>query len=414
MTFAKHAPKKTLLIISQVYVPDPAAVGQHIADVAEAMAAKGWRVIVYTSRRGYENPAIEYPTREWIKGVDVRRLPLSSFGKRSISVRLLAQAIFILQATIRGMFTRRLSAVLVSTSPPFAGGAGVVLRAVRRVPFVWWVMDLNPDQLVAAKAISANSWAVRLFDRLNRVTMRQAARVITLDRFMADRLLAKHDIRSRLIVIPPWSPAFDGLQSKMTVADFRNAHGLEASFIVAYSGNHAMQHPLTTVLEAARHFELEGDLRFVFIGGGAGKAAVDTRVQAGAPNIRSLPFQPLADIHASLGAADVHIVSMGKDVVGIVHPCKIYGVLAIGRPVLFLGPRQCHIGDIMTSHRLGEIVEHGDVDGAVQAIRRLRGLSQRDTAEISANCANVSDLKFNRERSLVAVCEVLKAASEPQ
>ncbi len=67
---------KSFLIISQVYVPDPASVGQHIADAAAEMARRGYRVIVYASARGYDDPSKVYPRRETLNGVDVRRLPL--------------------------------------------------------------------------------------------------------------------------------------------------------------------------------------------------------------------------------------------------------------------------------------------------------------------------------------------------
>lgn len=126
--------RRTLLIICQVYPPDPAAVGQQMADAAEAMARRGWRVVVYTSRRGYTNPSLAFPFRELRNGVDVRRLPFSSFGKRSIAIRLLAQSLFMLQAMARGLFTRSLRLMLVSTSPPFAGFGGALLARLRQIP----------------------------------------------------------------------------------------------------------------------------------------------------------------------------------------------------------------------------------------------------------------------------------------
>ena len=58
-----------LLIISQVYVPDTAAVGQYMADVATEMAARGWDVVVYTSARGYDDPSVRFPARETSGGV---------------------------------------------------------------------------------------------------------------------------------------------------------------------------------------------------------------------------------------------------------------------------------------------------------------------------------------------------------
>src|SRR3954454_11123758 len=90
---------KTLLIISQVFVPDPASVGQHMADVATEMARRGHRVLVYTSERGYENPNVRYPTREARDGVEVRRLGFASFGKKTLFRRVLGTASFLIQAT---------------------------------------------------------------------------------------------------------------------------------------------------------------------------------------------------------------------------------------------------------------------------------------------------------------------------
>jgi len=64
---------KTLLVLSQVFVPDPASVGQHMADVAFEMARRGHKVLVYASARGYENPSVIYPAHETLQGVEIRR-----------------------------------------------------------------------------------------------------------------------------------------------------------------------------------------------------------------------------------------------------------------------------------------------------------------------------------------------------
>ena len=86
------SPTKTLLILSQVYVPDPASVGQHMADAATEMARRGYRVVVLAANRGYNDPSMKYPPSEVLDGVEIRRIPLSSFGKGSILMRVLAAA----------------------------------------------------------------------------------------------------------------------------------------------------------------------------------------------------------------------------------------------------------------------------------------------------------------------------------
>jgi glycosyltransferase involved in cell wall biosynthesis len=400
--------KKTLLIISQVYAPDPAAVGQHITDVAEEMNRRGWRVIVYASARGYDDPSQRYPSRERRNGVDVRRLPLSSFGKRSIAIRLIAQSLFMLQATFLGLLTRRLSVVLVSTSPPFAGLGGSLLSMCRRVPLVWWVMDLNPDQMIAAGKIRKQSLAARVFDWINRFAMRQARDIVVLDRFMEDRVLAKLHVAEKSHVIPPW-PHDDRLSYGPPKPNpFRSAQGLDEAFVVMYSGNHAIQHPLDTLLEAAARMENDLSLRFVFIGGGAGKAAVDARVTAGARNIVSLPYQPLEQVSESLSAADVHVVTMGDDMVGIIHPCKIYGALAVGRPILYFGPEQSHAGAILTGMRFGRSVRHGDVAGTISAIRDLMRLDDAERAALGREAAALAADRYSRKAALGQFCDILE------
>jgi colanic acid biosynthesis glycosyl transferase WcaI len=398
----------TVLIVSQVYAPDPAATGQHIADVAEEWVRRGFRVVVYTSARGYDDCSRRYPPREQLRGVDVRRLRLSSFGKSSILVRLLAGGLFLLQSVVAGFFLRGVCTVLVSTSPPFAGMAGVLLSRLHRAPLIWWVMDLNPDQLIATGTLGEGSLLVRTFRWLNRVTVAQARDVIVLDHFMQSRLLRNIPGVSNIRVIPPWYHGA-ALATKADLAeDFRAAQGLTGQFVVMYSGNHALQHPLDTLLDAAKMLEATRDIVFVFIGGGLGKRAVEERIRSGATNLRSLPFRPLESIGASLSAADIHVVSMGDQVVGIVHPCKIYGVMAVGRPVLFFGPAASAAGELVAAHDFGRVVSHGDVAAAVEAILHLRSLRGTGLEAMGQRAAAIARSRFSQKVARNQVCDLVQ------
>src|SRR5947208_15170941 len=64
-------------------------------------------------------------------------------------------------------------------------------------------------------------------------------------------------------------------------------------------------------------------------------------------NIVCLPYQPRSQLGAALSAADLHVVSMGEPFVGIIHPCKIYNVLNVGAPFLYIGPAESHVMDIV-------------------------------------------------------------------
>ena len=403
----------TFLIISQVYVPDPASVGQHVADAAAEMARRGYRVVVYASARGYDDPGKKYPVREVLNGVEVRRLPMSSLGKSSIVVRLIAQSIFLAQAVLRGLFTRRLGGVMVSTSPPFCGLAGVIISWARRVPLKLWLMDLNPDQMIAMGRIGPRSMPVRVFDWINRLTYRRSRDVVVLDRFMLERANRKVDITKKAAVMPPW-PHEDELQRIPHAENpFRKKHDLGdgegGKFVVMYSGNHSPANPLATLLDAAE--KLQDDPRFVFmcIGGGHGKKEVDDRVARGVRNIRSLPYQRLSDIRYSLSAADVHVVSVGNDVVGIVHPCKVYGAMASSRPILLVGPNPCHVSDLIEKHHIGWHIAHGDVVGAVRALREMVDMPRERLEAMGRKAAEVIQTSLSKSVLCGVFCDVMEA-----
>ncbi len=373
--------RPSLLLISQVYVPDPASVGQHLHDAAAEVAGRGYGVRVVTSSRGYDAPERRFPLREQIDGVDVVRSPLSSFGKWSILVRLIGQLSFLAQAVVRGLCTPKLGAILVSTSPPMCAAAALVIAAIRRVPIVYWVMDINPDQAVTLGVVKANSPLVRLFDVLNRAILARAKCVVTLDRFMAERLAGKCDVSGRLEVFPPW-PHEDQLDAIPPQENrFRKEHRLDGKFVVMYSGNHSRANPISTVIAAAERLRNRRDVVFMFVGGGTCKQEVTDAIARGADNIVSLPYQPMSALSHSLSAADLHVVSIGNSSVGIVHPCKVYGAMAVARPILAVGPNPSHVSEVLQRGDVGRQVDHGDVDATVDAIVEL---AQMDPAERAA------------------------------
>ena len=363
--------KPNILMISQVFPPDPASVGQHLSDVADELARRGSRIVVLTADRGYNDPSQRYERRQTIGDVSVVRFRFSSFGKRTLLHRVVSGVAFSAQALLHGLFAPRLRVVVATTVPPMAGIVGAVISIVKRVPLIYWVMDLNPDQVVALGKLSPSSTFVRLLRWANRIVFARASDVVVLDRFMRDRVRQYDSGRCSIHVVPPWP--LDEVVARLPHAEnpFRAAHQLTGQFVVMYSGNLGL-HALDTLLDAAAELEHDADLLFLFVGGGVAKEAIERR---GLQNVKTLPYQPRSALRESLSAADLHIVALGNEAVGINHPCKIYGAMAVGRPIVYLGPKESHIGDILAEQDIGWQVDHGDVAGLKAAIAEARRLS---------------------------------------
>jgi len=399
-----------------VYRPDPAAVGQYLEDMAIECVRDGWEVTVYTSNRGYDDPAQRFVDREVLRGVEVVRFGLTSFGKGRLLWRLFGQGVFVGRCLLRALFREpRGTRLVISTSPPFVGMAALALKWLRGFPFGWWVMDINPDQLVESGMISCRHPLVRIFDRLNQATLRHADSVVTLDDDMAARLLAKGADPEKLKVIPLW--ASYGLapphqsQGGTTSSPAVDSLDLQAKLVVLYSGNHSLVHPLDTLLDAALSMRDEKDLAFVFCGGGAAKERVVqfvARHQLEA-RVKLLPYQSLDELLPLLMVGDVHVVAQGDAMTGCVHPSKFYSALACGKAVLWLGPAKTAAANLIEGEQLGWCVPHGSPEVLVEHLQALLHAPDRvdQLGGMGQRALDVSTTRFSREQLLPKVAKCL-------
>lgn len=379
---------KRVVILTQVYVPDPASVGQHMHDFAAAMVRRGYEVIVYCSSRGYDDPSKRYPRDEVRDGVKIHRYSLPLFSKKNMSLRVFGSAWAQAALFFNTLTTTRTSLIFFSTSPPLIGITATIVAKLkslfgRRVPRVYWAMDLNPDQLLAMNKLKGGSPTHRVLEAANKFIISNADLTVPLDRFMNERLHRDGRHPQKIAILPPWP--HEKAESPLPHEQnwFRDKHGLQRKFVVMYSGNHSPANPLDTLLSATLAFKDDDSIRFAFIGGGAGKKQVTQHIaKHGLTNCLDLPYQPLSDLKFSLSAADAHVVSLGEDMVGIIHPCKVYGSMAVGRPILFLGPRPSHVSDILDQNQIGWHVEHGDVEGCVRAIREMKAADRLQLAQM--------------------------------
>ena len=362
-----------ILLLNQTFYPDVVATGQYLSDLAVTLAERGHQVSVITGRRAYDNPEKIFAKTETWRGIQIIRVGSAGLGKGAKWKRALDFASFMLFCVLRLSFLPRQDVVVAMTSPPLISFVGAWFARLRRARFYYWIMDLNPDEALAAGWLRPGSLAARWLERCSRFSLRHAAKVIVLDRFMQKRILDKGIDAGRIVVIPPWSHDAEVRFDAAGRARFRKLHGLEDKFLVMYAGNHSPCHPLDTVLQAAKELAGNRQIAFLFVGGGSKFAQVSQFAREHAlSNIQCLPYQPMDQLAGILSAADLHLVVMGDPFVGVVHPCKIYNILQVGSPLLYIGPQPSHISEILQAldgKSPSVWANHGDVDRVMEHIR---------------------------------------------
>jgi len=363
-----------ILLLNQAFYPDVVATAQHLAELAAALAEDGHEVTVVTGRRAYEDSQTTFPARETWRGVRIHRVFSTHFGKAAKWRRAADFASFLLFCCLRLIRLPRHDVVVALTTPPLISFLGAWRARLWRARFCYWIMDFNPDEAIAAGWLAADSLAAKFLERLSRFSLRQADVIVALDRFMRDRIVAKQIPADKIAVIPPWSHDQHVTFDVAGRDAFRSAHGLTGKFVVMYSGNHSPVHSLDTVMEAAEQLRQRTEIAFCFVGGGSQFPRI-RQWAAGNPNVCCLPYQPLDKLSASLSAADAHLVVMGDAMLGLVHPCKIYNILTVGAPVIYVGPEPSHVTEILNGLRSPHPwagVRHGAAEALVKQIDRLR------------------------------------------
>jgi glycosyltransferase involved in cell wall biosynthesis len=395
-----------VLLLNQFFHPDVSAVAQLATDLAEDLVTAGFRVTALAARGSYLGGA-RLPEREEYSGVRIIRVQSTSFGKSSIAARIADYGSFLISAFGRLAIAEKPDVILAMSTPPFVSAAGAAIRSLRGTRFVYWAQDLYPELAVEFGLLRRGSPVTRMLEWASARIVLRADAVITLGEAMAARLVGKGARPERVHIVPNWADP-DAIRPIPHEANpFRAAHGLDGKRVVLYSGNLGRGHDLETVLAAAESFRGRDDVVFLFIGDGARKDMVSAAAREN-PCIRMLPYQPRATLSQSLSAGDLHLVTQDTNTEGLMEPSKLYGAMAAGRPVLYVGPGGTEAARTILRERIGEVVANHDTRGTFDAITSLLagGATTGDRA-----CSALKRA-YSRERRTSKIASILRAAAQ--
>ncbi len=401
-----------IIFINRFYAPDHSATSQMLTDLAGALAAGGDEVRIVTSRQLYDDAASSLAPHEVSDGVDVHRVWTSGFGRGHLPGRALDYLSFYVAASAKLFRLAGPGDVIVAkTDPPLVSVVAGWVARLRGAQLVNWLQDLFPE--VAAKLGMAPARGVggRLLRWLRDGSLRRAAANVVLGRRMRERVAALGVDPTKIAVIPNWADGALLRPVERAGNPLRAEWGLEDRFVVGYSGNLGRVHEVRTVLDAADALRAQADIVFLFIGGGAQKAAVAAAAQErGLSNILFKPYQPRESLGQSLSAADAHLVTLRPELEGLVVPSKFYGVAAVGRPTIFIGDAEGEIGSIVREAQCGVCLRPGDVAGLVSAITTLRDDSA-SRQRMGDNARRVLDARYDKAIAVAAWRRLLESVT---
>ncbi|HKR46483.1 MAG TPA: glycosyltransferase family 4 protein, partial [Paraburkholderia sp.] len=375
---AEHAQAREkggrILFINRYFYPDVSATSQILFDLAKRLVEHGLDVHVVCSRQLYEDPSAALPAHETIHGIKVHRALTTRFGRGNLIGRAADYASFYVTGAANLLLLLRAGDVVVAkTDPPLISIAAAAIAKTRGARLVNWLQDLFPEVATHLDANPLPAWLDKLLKGMRDRSLRSAEVNVVLGSRMREQLGRCGIPNEKIRIIENWADG-DLVEPKpVEASSLRKELGLANKFVVAYSGNLGRAHEYHTLLGAAEAMRDDRDVVFLMVGGGARleelRCAVEFR---GLPNFVFLPYQPRELLADALAAADVHLACLLPELEGLIVPSKFYGILAAGRPAVFIGDTDGELARIIDEFRCGSVVQTGDSQALVRALWVLR------------------------------------------
>jgi colanic acid biosynthesis glycosyl transferase WcaI len=359
-----RARRQRLLVLNQYYWPGVEATAQLLTELCEALADEfDVRVVTGVLHRHEDEP------RRLIRnGVEIVRVASTSYERSRIFARAANYLTYLSYALATAVRGPRPDVVLCMTDPPVIADVALVVARRFRAPLLVISQDVFPEIALQLKRLE-NPAVTTVLRFLVSLYLRRADRVVAIGETMRRRLEAKGAPRDHVRVIPNWVDT-ERLQPLPKQNEWATGWGLDERFVVMHSGNIGHAQDLDSLVRAGTFLRDLADVTIAIIGMGARHAelvALAERLEVDAALF--LYYQPRHLLPQSLSAADVHVVGLAPGLAGYVVPSRLYGILAVARPVIAAADPESETAQVVKRVGCGIIVPPGRPELLARAIR---------------------------------------------
>lgn len=356
------------------YWPDATPYAFMLRKLSEDYVCAGHEITVLASQPSFR-PELKIPKQsrnEKMNGVVIRRLWTVQNSGRRMYVKILA---FLLYSAQVFLYVAKNGAefdgVLSTTTPPVIG-TWVLRQAcrIRRLPYIYHVLDIAPEILLSKGVLSRSSWLYKTLLRMDTENCKSACVVVTLSSDMKKTLVSRGVDECNVCVINSFK-----LDTEFDLDGLRDATCIpalsESKFNIVFTGNLGNFQALDLVLDAIANTS-NRQLAFTFVGEGDLKSTLIERsnmLQHATVNF--VPHQSVDAVCKILKQANLGLVPLAPGVSSYAYPSKVMGYLSSGCPILAVTDPGSELATMVQEKKVGRFVPVNNVDELSAVFDRL-------------------------------------------
>ena len=400
-------PAMNLLYIHQYFHTPADSGGTRSWFIAKAMHAAGMHVTIVTSDKIRRDvPLIR---KETIEGLEVIYIRVAYDNTMGVAQRIASFMKFMIVSTDVCLRQRDMALVYATSTPLTVLVPALLVKWIRRTPYVFEVRDLWPEFPIQMGAVRNRAliWLLRRFEQLG---YRKASHIIALSPGMQAAIdAAGHAHKTSMI--PNMSkiatfyprPVDREMMQRLGMADER--------LKLVYSGSlgkaNGIEHLMAEALLASQR---QLPFQFVVIGGGTMLAHLQKhKLDHELDNLLLLGKMSNSDVSEVVNAADVVMVSFGlQPVLETNSPNKFFDGLAAGKPILV------NIGgwvrDAIETHQCGLAVDQSQPGNLLEQMQRLHDDPEL-RRQMGERARELAQREFDSDRLCASVLDVVEGAA---
>jgi colanic acid biosynthesis glycosyl transferase WcaI len=339
----------TIIVVNYSVYDTPAGGAARTAPLIRALAQNGHILRVLTTD-DTDNTVLE-----GVAGVSVTVLPRPHY-RAGLAARFDAMRWHLVAAAVLRRHTRPGDICLVCQNLSLLPVAVMLALTLRRAKIVHWAADEIDDAPLIGSSLRVlnrfrfglRNFALRRADAVVAQSAQVEHQLATLCRIPADRV-----VLIERPLLPSVIRSIGPVHSQM-----RREWGIHSEFVVGCCCEFINRHDLNIVLDAASRLAQRRNIVIAFIGDGAMRAVVEAETQQRAlANIRLPPLHPQSQLEDCLAAADIHLIALPSIASTYAIPETFYPLIAVGRPMIFIGDPNAEVARLITRTKCGASVQ---------------------------------------------------------
>lgn len=395
-----------ILYIHQYFLTPRDTAGTRSYWICQQLLKDGHQVTMLTTSSKIDSKV----ERVMVDGIDVIYLKVPYSQSMSIFQRLKSFVSFMLKSARMALREKNTDLVIATSTPLTIGFPALVVKKLKKTPFVFEVRDLWPEVPIQMGGLN-NKFAIKLAQWFEKTIYKNAVHVVALSPGMKEGVLKTGIPEEKVSMIPNMSK-IDVFWSRKKDAELAKRLGLKPnSFKTVYFGAMGLANGMDYIVEGIKHLKDDQEIEFVFMGGGATEPVLKQKcVELGILNAHFLGGFGLKELSEIVNLCDVSLVTFADlPILATNSPNKLFDSLSAGKPIIVNSPGWTK--NMVEQHECGVFVNPKNPKDLANHIISLKE-NPRLCEKMGQNARRLAETKYDKSILCREFADVITSISE--